>query len=260
MAKANQRPKAKARSGCLGFVALLVVIGIIGGVIGALAGGGPVSSSQAITNVMNAIDSGPSWETPEMSAAVSADINSSNIDDGCAKAVGPGNSGFACYLSYQSSSDPEANSLGIVNLYFAEDRDGGHIHPITARQYNDLTGGADNAVGTSSGSDTSSSANTSAGVTTTSSTAASTPSSPSPTGPVRSCPLFGDTSIQATPNVGCAAAQTFVQGVGNCSARSTCQVDGYACLTISPIPGDVSGSFQTTCVSGSRKIIFAAGP
>ena len=83
-----------------------------------------------------------------------------------------------------------------------------------------------------------------------------------PTATVRSCPLFGNTGIQATANVSCIAAQGFVSDAvtSNCNTRQTCQVDGYSCHKISPIPGDVPGSFQATCISGSRKIVFGGGP
>jgi len=95
-----------------------------------------------------------------------------------------------------------------------------------------------------------------------SSTTPSPSSATAPTATARACPQFGDMSVHATRNVTCTAAQSFVRDANSshCGGQSSCQIDGFSCNTVSPIPGDVVGSFQTTCVSRSRKIVFGGGP
>ena len=79
---------------------------------------------------------------------------------------------------------------------------------------------------------------------------------------IRSCPFYGNTSIQATRNVSCKAALRLINHAYSerCTSHRTCRVDGYSCRTISPIPGDIRGSFQTTCKREHRKVIFASAP
>jgi hypothetical protein len=130
-------------------VALIVVSGVAAVIVAMSSGGSSskssgISRSDAMTNVIDQINSGPNWETAQMSAAVGANLDGdSGANEGCAFDIAGGKgAGFACYLEYESPNDPAADpSTGVVDVYFAEDSAGHHIHPISVQQYNQLIGG-----------------------------------------------------------------------------------------------------------------------
>lgn len=106
-----------------------------------------ISKDDALQNVIDQINAGPSWETAEMSAAVGANLSGkSGANDGCAtlyNAHAQSIPGFACYLEYVDSTAPDANSqTGVVDVYFNADGNGKHIHPISASTYSNQTIGS----------------------------------------------------------------------------------------------------------------------
>src|ERR1700733_9178737 len=114
--------------------ALFVIVAV------AASPSGSPSRSGALENVVNKIDSGPSWETQQMSQAVSGYLKWEETDNGndggggCAFVNGQNaNAGFACYL--QAS---ESNGGG--SSYFSESKSGGSIKPISSGQYSQLLG------------------------------------------------------------------------------------------------------------------------
>ena len=97
---------------------------------------GPVSSSTALRNVINKIDSGPNWETAEDSAAVHAEIVGSvgSSYDGCHQMFsgnGKQKEGYLCTLEYRDLSASNASN-GFVVLHFTETNDGSRIRPVTS--------------------------------------------------------------------------------------------------------------------------------
>jgi hypothetical protein len=92
-------------------------------------------------------------------------------------------------------------------------------------------------------------------------TAKTRPASPPPR-TLRACPFYFNTSISSTRDVSCGAARRLVDAAASrrCGNDRRCRVDGYSCRTVSPNPGDVPGSFQTTCVRGRRKVVFSSAP
>jgi hypothetical protein len=167
-----------------------VALVLIGVVVGGCGGSSSprttavntVSRDQALQNVIDEIDSGQSWETAEMSAAVNANIlGKTGASDGCAElynAQAKKIPGFACYLEYSDPTDPQADpNTGMVSLYFNADRNGNHIHPITAATYSNQTIGptASTTATTTSAASTASTAST---ATTATSSASATGTAP----------------------------------------------------------------------------------
>jgi hypothetical protein len=168
--------------------AALVLVGVVVAACGSSGSSSPsaksavdtVSRDDALQNVIDEIDSGPSWETAEMSAAVNANIlGKTGANDGCAVLYNDQAQkipGFACYLEYSDPSDIQADpTTGMVHLYFNADRNGQHIHPISEAKYSDETIGPTGSLSTNAA--TTSGASTA----TTASTAATTTSSASAT-------------------------------------------------------------------------------
>ena len=116
----DSRTRGGGFNGGLGLRLAAASSAVAVGLAGCGAGDGAVSRSDAIQNVISAVDAGPSWETQAMSEGVSGYLDfqeSNNGNDGgggCAFVNGTNaNRGFACYLEASATN-------GSVETYFIE--------------------------------------------------------------------------------------------------------------------------------------------
>jgi hypothetical protein len=185
-----------------------------------------VSREDALSNVIDQIDAGPSWETPEMSAAVHANlVGKSGANDGCAwlyNGQAQKIPGFACYLEYVDPSDPDADpTTGVVEVYFNADGNGKHIHPISAATYSNETIGP-----TGPESTTTATTGATSTATTSTSSASSTGTAPaqavgsysgvapaSPVGPATDQSVCPGVAATIGPNTSCGFAANVVNVV-----------------------------------------------
>lgn len=113
-----------------------LVLGLV--IIAALSGGSPPTRADAINNLVQTIDDGPSWETAAMSAGVSGYLRWQTTDNGndggggCAWANRhDASGGFLCYLQPSVAS-------GAPMTYFRENAGASAVTPISSARYNAL--------------------------------------------------------------------------------------------------------------------------
>jgi hypothetical protein len=194
-----------------------------------------VSREQALQNVIDQIDAGPSWETPQMSAAVHANIlGKTGANDGCAWLYNDQAKkipGFACYMEYVDPTDPEADpTTGIVHVYFNADRNGKHIHPISDATYSNETIGPTGPASTST---------------------ATTPAATTPTTTTSSASTTG---TAPSGNVGSYSGVAPNSSIGPATDQSACP--GLAGATVGP---NTSCGFAANVVSIVRQAYTATG-
>lgn len=142
--KSKDKPRLFSRRvrAAFGLFVLLVALGLV--VAGCSGNGGrrtaSVSRSTALTNLYEAIDSGPTWATAQVSAAARANINyapGSNARCGYDYLPsGPDLARFVCYLRYlNADQQPES-------LWFRENRNGSGIVAMTQAQFRAFTANA----------------------------------------------------------------------------------------------------------------------